>query len=52
MPAEFYVVDDVNAWVAERGGVLGIGGRRVMGIGLPLLQALSVSEFNLFYESH
>lgn len=44
MPANVYIVGDVNAWVARRGGVMGIGGRRVMGLGLPLLQALSVSE--------
>src|SRR6266404_414268 len=29
MPAEVYVVADVNAWVAQRGGVMGIGSRRV-----------------------
>lgn len=44
-PKEVYLIADTNAWVAERGGVMGIGSRRVMGIGLPLLQALSVSEF-------
>ncbi len=44
-PKEVYLLADVNAWVAERGGLMGIGSRRVMGIGLPLLQALSVSEF-------
>lgn len=44
MPAEVYLVPDVNAWVAQRGGVLGIGSRRVMGLGLPLLQALSVPQ--------
>lgn len=44
MPAEVYLVGDVNAWVANRGGIMGFGSRRVMGIGLPLLQALTVSE--------
>lgn len=44
MPAEVYLVPEVNAWVTERGGIMGIGSRRVMGLGLPLLQALSVSE--------
>ena len=44
MPAEVYLAPDVNAWVAQRGGVLGVGGRRIMGIGLALLQALKVSE--------
>src|SRR5262249_43968331 len=38
MPAEVYLVPDVNAFVMHRGGISGIGSRRVMGIGLPLLQ--------------
>jgi Zn-dependent protease with chaperone function len=45
MPAEVYLVGDVNAWVAQRGGIMGIGSRRVMGLGLPLLQILTVSQF-------
>jgi Zn-dependent protease with chaperone function len=45
MPAEVYLVPDVNAWVAQRGGFMGFGGRKVMGIGLGLLQALTVSQF-------
>lgn len=44
MPAEVYLDHDVNAWVAQRGGVMGIGSRRVMGLGLALLRVLSVSE--------
>lgn len=44
MPAEVYLVPDVNAFVAERGGFLGIGSRRIMGLGLPLLQHLTVSQ--------
>jgi heat shock protein HtpX len=44
MPAEVYLLHEVNAWVTHRGGVMGVGSRRVMGIGLPLLQALSVPE--------
>jgi Zn-dependent protease with chaperone function len=44
MPIEVYLVPDVNAWVSERGGTMGFGARRVMGLGLPLLQTLSVSE--------
>lgn len=43
-PAHVYLVADVNAWVAEPHGVMGAGRARVMGLGLPLLQALSVSE--------
>ncbi len=45
VPCEVYLVADVNAWVAERGGFMGLGSRRVMAIGLPLLQSLSVAEF-------
>ena len=44
MPKEVYLVPDVNAFVTERGGVMGVGSRRVMGIGLPLVQTLTVSE--------
>jgi heat shock protein HtpX len=44
MPADVYLVNDVNAFVAQRGGVMGIGSKRVMGIGLPLLQSLTVQE--------
>ena len=43
-PSEVYLVPDVNAFVMQRGGVLGFGSKRVMGIGLPLLQVLSVTE--------
>jgi Zn-dependent protease with chaperone function len=43
-PAEVYLLNDVNAWVSQRGGVMGLGGRRVMGVGLPLLAQLTPSE--------
>lgn len=43
-PAEVYLVADVNAWVGHRGGLMGFGSRRVMGLGLPLLQVLRVPE--------
>jgi heat shock protein HtpX len=45
MPAEVYLVNEVNAWVTHRGGIMGFRSQRVMGIGLPLLQGLTVSEF-------
>src|SRR5215467_11332426 len=45
MPREVYLIGDVNAWVADRGGFMGIGSRRVMGLGLPLLSILTVSQF-------
>jgi Zn-dependent protease with chaperone function len=44
MPAEIYLLHDLNAWVMQRGGRLGFGGERVMGIGLPLLEVLNVRE--------
>ncbi len=44
-PHDVFLVPEVNAFVAERGGWMGLGSRRVMGVGLPLLQALSVSQF-------
>lgn len=45
MPSEVYLIGDVNAWVADRGGLMGFGSRRVMGLGLPLLSILTVSQF-------
>lgn len=44
LPSEVYLLNEVNAWVTHRGGVMGFGSRRVMGVGLPLLQTLSVAE--------
>jgi Zn-dependent protease with chaperone function len=44
MPHEVYLVPDVNAGVLQRGGFMGSRGRRVMLLGLPLLQVLTVSE--------
>ncbi len=43
-PSEVYLAADVNAGVMERGGILGIGRKRVMLIGLPLLQMLTVEQ--------
>ena len=43
-PDDVYLVPDMNAWVTQVHGVAGVGSRRVMGIGLPLLQTLSVDE--------
>src|SRR5690349_7669686 len=45
MPAEVYLIPDVNAYVMERGGFMGFGSKRVMGVGLPLLASLSVPQF-------
>jgi Zn-dependent protease with chaperone function len=44
LPNEVYLIGDVNAWVSDRGGVMGFGSRRVMGLGLPLLSILTVSQ--------
>lgn len=45
LPREIYLVGEMNAFVADRGGVLGFGSRRIMGLGLPLLSLLTVDEF-------
>ena len=44
LPGEVYLIGAANAFVANRGGILGFGSRRVMALGLPLLAALTVSE--------
>ncbi|HEV7764532.1 MAG TPA: M48 family metallopeptidase [Thermoanaerobaculia bacterium] len=45
MPADVYLARDVNAGVLQVGGVLGFGTRRVLELGLPLLQSLTISQF-------
>lgn len=45
VPPEVYLIGQVNAFVADRGGLLGFGSRRILAIGLPLLSLLTVSEF-------
>ncbi|MGC4064961.1 MAG: M48 family metallopeptidase [Polyangiaceae bacterium] len=44
MPAHVYLMSDVNAFVAEVGGFLGFGSKRVMGIGVALLNVDDVSQ--------
>lgn len=44
MPKEVYLIAEVNASVAQRGGILGVGSRRVVGLGLPLTRILSVAQ--------
>lgn len=44
-PESVYVDLALNAWVADRGGIMGLGSRRVMGIGLPLLKMATLREF-------
>ncbi len=43
-PAQVYLVPDMNAWVSQYGGFMGIKGKRIMGIGLPLLHVMNVSQ--------
>ena len=45
MPHEVYLTPEFNAWVSQRGGRGIWGGRKMMGLGLPLLSALTVSQF-------
>ena len=45
LPHEVYLISDMNAYVADRGGWLGFKSRRIMALGLPLLSALTVSQF-------
>jgi heat shock protein HtpX len=44
LPSEVYLASDVNAWVLQRGGFLGIGAHRAMGLGLPLIQQLNTEQ--------
>lgn len=43
-PGECYLINDVNAFVTNRGGRLGIGGTRILAIGVPLMQQLDADE--------
>jgi len=45
LPDEVFMIPQANAFVADRGGTLGIGYRRVMGIGLPLVAIMTRAEF-------
>src|SRR5579859_55149 len=45
MPTEVYLIGDANAFVADRGGLMGFGSRRIMAFGLPLLSTMTVSQF-------
>lgn len=44
MPDAVYLASDVDPYVAQRGGIPGWWLKRVMALGLPLLQTLSVSQ--------
>ena len=45
VPHDVYLIGDANAFVADRGGVMGFGTHRIMGLGLPLLSTMTVSSF-------
>jgi len=42
--ADVYLLGNVKIWMSNRGGVLGVGSRHVIGLGLPLVHGLSTSE--------
>jgi Zn-dependent protease with chaperone function len=44
MPQTVYLAHDFNAAVAQAGGFLGVGGHRVLIVGLPLLQGLTRAQ--------
>lgn len=44
-PDEVYLIPNMNAFVTQRGGFMGQGGKKVMGLGLPVMQSLSIPEF-------
>jgi heat shock protein HtpX len=45
MPAEVYLIPEINAYVSHRGGRFGLGSRRIMGLGLTLMESVSVPQF-------
>jgi Zn-dependent protease with chaperone function len=45
VPNEVYLTGEMNAFVADRGGMLRFGSRRIMGLSLPLLTVLTFPEF-------
>jgi heat shock protein HtpX len=45
VPRDVYLIGEANAFVADRGGIMGLGSRRIMGLGLPLLSTMTVSQF-------
>jgi Zn-dependent protease with chaperone function len=45
MPSDVYLIGDANAFVSERKERKGIGRRRILALGLPLLQMLTIAQF-------
>ena len=44
VPERIYLSSDMNAGAGQHGGLLGLGGRRYMLVGLPLLDVLTVNQ--------
>jgi len=44
MPQEVFLLPIMDAWVSNRGGIVGLGSHRVLGIGIPLMQVLNLNE--------
>jgi heat shock protein HtpX len=44
LPKEVYLIAEVNAFVAEVGGFLGLGTHRILALGLPMLEGLTVPQ--------
>ncbi len=44
VPKEVYLLPSTAIWIASRGGAMGLGSRRVMGVGLLALQQLTPAE--------
>ncbi len=44
VPGDIYLIGEANAFVGDRGGIMGFGSRRIMGLGLPLLSTMTVSQ--------
>jgi len=45
MPSDVYLIGDANAFVREEDEERGFGRRRILGLGLPLLQMLTIAQF-------
>jgi len=45
MPSEVYLTGDATAVATQLGGFMGLGSRRILRLGLPLFQMLTISQF-------
>jgi len=45
MPTEVYLTGDATAIATQLGGFMGLGSRRILRLGLPLFQMLTISQF-------